>query len=122
MYVIVQPIEFVRLTIKYTENFALYSKLYLKNNSLAEELSISRIKKREQGVWQRRFWEHLIRNVNDFMKHPDYIHYNPVKHGYAKNPADWEWSSFHRYVKLEWYEKNWGSQEPGEMMDSCVGE
>ncbi len=56
------------------------------------------------------------------MKHLDYIHYNSVQHGYVKNPVDWKWSSFHRYVQLEWYDKNWGSQKPGEMMAACVGE
>ncbi|RJP33644.1 MAG: transposase [Candidatus Omnitrophota bacterium] len=99
-----------------------FTKLYIKNNPPTEALSVARSKKREQGVWQRRFWEHLIRNEDDFIKHLDYIHYNPVKHGYVKNPVDWEWSSFHRYVQLKWYEQNWGSQEPGDRMDTCAGE
>lgn len=73
-----------------------FTKLYVKNNLRPEELSASRSQKRERGIWQRRFWEHLILNEDDFIKHLDYIHYNSVKHGYVKNPVDWEWSSFHR--------------------------
>ena len=49
----------------------------------------SRRSKHEQAIWQRRFWEHRIRDENDFNQHVDYIHYNPVKHGYVKRPVDW---------------------------------
>ena len=99
-----------------------FTRLYLQTNPGVHSVSHSRIQKREQGIWQRRFWEHLIRDDEDFFKHLEYIHYNPVKHGYVRNPADWEWTSFHRYVKLGWYEKDWGSQEPEAMLDSCAGE
>ena len=60
--------------------------------------SISKIRKREKGIWQRRYWEHAIRNDADFERHVDYIHYNPVKHGLVTRVADWPFSSFHRYV------------------------
>ena len=49
-------------------------------------------------MWQRRFWEHLIRDEMDLARHLDYIHYNPVKHGYVANVVDWPYSTFHRYV------------------------
>ena len=49
-------------------------------------------------LWQRRFWEHTIRDAADFARHVDYIHINPVKHGYVRNPADWPYSSLHRYI------------------------
>jgi putative transposase len=62
---------------------------------------------RLRGVWQRRFWEHTIRSAKDFRMHVDYIHLNPVKHGLAARPADWPWSSFHRYVRQGWYEEDW---------------
>ena len=55
----------------------------------------------ERGIWQRRYWEHLIRNDTDLGAHMDYIHWNPVKHGYVTDPADWPHSSWHRY-KHEW--------------------
>ena len=61
---------------------------------------------RLRGVWQRRFWEHTIRDGRDFRMHLDYIHLNPVKHGWAGRPGDWAWSSFHRYVKMGWYESD----------------
>ena len=57
----------------------------------------SRREKNEATIWQRRYWEHTIRDVDDLQNHMDYIHYNPVKHGWVKNVRDWEWSSFHRY-------------------------
>ena len=68
----------------------------------------------EKTVWQRRFWEHLIRNEDDWRKHVDYIHYNPVKHGYVLRPADWPHSSFQRAVDRGWYSVDWGEKkEPG---------
>lgn len=73
------------------------------------ELSASRIARKEQAVWQHRFWEHEIRDEEDFERHADYIHYNPVKHGMAKIPATWEYSSFHRYVREGIYTADWGS-------------
>ncbi len=69
----------------------------------------SRLKKKEQNVWQRRFWEHLIRNEQDFIRHVEYIHYNPVRHGYVTDPKDWEYSSFHRYVRDRVYDPKWGA-------------
>jgi len=59
-------------------------------------------------VWQRRFWEHTIKDEDDFDHHFDYIHWNPVKHGYATCPSDWPHSSFHRWVKHGVYSANWG--------------
>jgi putative transposase len=84
-----------------------------------EKISKSRIKRRERGIWQRRFWEHMIRDENDFNRHLDYIHWNPVKHGYVPNVVDWPYSSFHKYVKMGWYPENWGGQED---VDFEVGE
>ena len=70
--------------------------------------SLSRIKHREASVWQRRLWEHEIRNEEDFNNHIDYIHYNPVKHGHVKRVQDWPYSTFHRYVKEGIYPVDWG--------------
>ena len=61
--------------------------------------SPSKVAKREKGIWQRRYWEHAIRDDVDFERHVDYIHYNPVKHGLVSRVADWPHSSFHRYVE-----------------------
>ena len=65
-----------------------------------ERISQSRLRKQERGIWQRRFWEHVVRDKEDFNRHVDYIHINPVKHGYVKKVADWPYSSFHQYVRL----------------------
>ena len=62
-------------------------------------------------VWQNRYWEHLIRDSEDFQRHVEYIHYNPVKHDFVSAPRDWPWSSFHRYVKQGIYPVSWGSHK-----------
>lgn len=63
--------------------------------------------KREKAVWQRRYWEHTIRNEDDFIRHIEYIHYNPVKHGLVQAPRQWEHSSFHKFVRQEKYGMDW---------------
>lgn len=68
-------------------------------------------KKREKEIWQRRYWEHTIINEEDFNRHLDYIHYNPVKHGYVKCTKDWEYSSFKKFVEQNNYEIDWGSEK-----------
>jgi putative transposase len=75
---------------------------------VAATLSASRLKRGELGLWQRRFWEHQIRDERDFARHVEYIHWNPVKHGYVTRAADWPYSSFHRYVTQGVYPRNWG--------------
>ena len=72
----------------------------------------ARSRRGERGVWQRRFWEHQIRDEIDLERHLDYIHYNPVKHGYVARPGDWPWSSFSRHVRLGQYPESWGATEP----------
>jgi putative transposase len=64
-------------------------------------------KRGEYNLWQRRFWEHLIRDERDMQAHVDYIHFNPVKHGHVKQPVDWEWSSIHRYIRDSLINANW---------------
>lgn len=73
-----------------------------------ERISCSRAKRRERGLWQRRYWEHLIRDQEDFNRHIDYIHWNPVKHGWANRVSDWPHSSFHAYVARGVYPITWG--------------
>ncbi|MBP3985677.1 transposase [Pseudoxanthomonas helianthi] len=67
----------------------------------------SRRKRRESTLWQRRYWEHMIRDEDDFVRHMDYIHYNPVKHGLAAKAGDWPYSTFHRLVANGTYPENW---------------
>ena len=64
-----------------------------------------------RGIWQRRFWEHVIRDERDYERHVDYIHYNPVKHGHVTRAADWPYSSFYRYVRSGIYNLEWGADD-----------
>jgi len=73
-------------------------------------LSASRQKRHEGGLWHRRFWEHTIRSQEDYNRIMDYIHWNPVKHGYTDSPYLWEGSSFQRYVELGIYPPDWQSE------------
>jgi putative transposase len=68
----------------------------------------SKIRKREKGLWQRRYWEHAIRDDADLARHVDYTHFNPVKHGYVSRVCDWPHSSFHRYVAKGDLPSDWG--------------
>jgi putative transposase len=70
--------------------------------------SRSKTVKRERGIWQRRYWEHAIRDEADLARHVDYIHYNPVKHGYVTRVCDWPHSSFHRFVAEGTVPQDWG--------------
>jgi putative transposase len=72
-----------------------------------ERRSASRAKKGERGIWQRRYWEHTLRDEEDFARHADYIHFNPVKHGHVGRVRDWPYSSFHRMVRFGVYPLDW---------------
>lgn len=72
---------------------------------VGEHRSARRVAKAERGIWQRRYWEHLIRDERDLVAHVDYIHFNPVKHGHAATAADWPYSSFHRHVQLSLFQR-----------------
>ena len=84
-----------------------------------ERISASRQAKGERGIWQRRFWEHRIRDDDDFARHVDYIHINPLKHGHVNKLADWPWSSFQHYVAAGMLGENWGGDTVG---DGLFGE
>jgi putative transposase len=74
--------------------------------------SPSRVRQGERGVWQRRYWEHVVRDEEDLKRCVDYVHWNPKKHGYVSNVCDWHWSSFDRYVELCEYTRDWGAEDP----------
>jgi putative transposase len=75
-----------------------------------EHRSASRILKRERGIWQRRYYEHLIRDPEDFSRHVDYIHWNPVKHGWVQRVCEWPYSSYHRFVRDGRLPPDWAVQ------------
>ena len=77
-----------------------------------------RMKMKSGRIWQNRFWDHIIRDQNDLNNHINYIHYNPVKHGFVTKPIDWKYSSFHEYRNQGVYAQDWGSIEP----DNIEGE
>jgi putative transposase len=81
----------------------------------SERRSAARTAKGERGIRQRRFWEHAIRDERDYAGHVDYIHYNPVKHGYVARAADWPHSRFHRFVERCIYPPNWAGVPESEL-------
>jgi putative transposase len=86
---------------------------------VTEFIRDSRARKRERGLWQRRYWEHQIRDDEDLRRHIDYIHFNPVKHGHVSSPAAWRYSSLHRYIRSGALPKKWGDGLP---VDGAFGE
>lgn len=84
-----------------------FSRTLLKN----ERISASRQKKGERGIWQRRYWEYLIWNDEEFGRHVNYIHFNLVTHGYVSSLVDWAYSSIHRYVGKGVISNHWACHE-----------
>ncbi|HIF00110.1 MAG TPA: transposase [Planctomycetes bacterium] len=83
-------------------------------DSGGKDLPVTTSEKRrgQRGIWQSRFWEHVIRDEGDLENHVDYIHFNPVKHKYVAASVEWPHSSFHRFVRLGHYPADWGRSEP----------
>lgn len=95
----------------YSLRWNLIKGYFSKEIQTIEPITASRKNKHERGIWQRRFWEHLIRNEQDMKNHIDYIHYNPVKHGYVLQPVQWQYSSIHHYIKNEALSKDWACSD-----------
>jgi putative transposase len=93
----------------YATRWRLVKAFFSRGIEAGERISISRERKNERGIWQRRYWEHTLGNERDFERHCDYIHFNPVKHGHARVAVEWPHSSFHRFVKLGIYPDNWAN-------------
>lgn len=89
-----------------------FTKAWLASGQVALPVTENRNRHRERGVWQPRYWEHRIRDETDWYRHRDYIHLNPVKHGYVRLPEEWPWSSFHRHVRLGWLDPKWPGSSP----------
>ncbi len=89
-----------------------------------ESLGISKSGAKVYGknVWQHRYWEHFIRNEEDYSRHVEYIHFNPVKHGLASSPSSWEHSSFLDYVSQGLYPLKWGMGEEMRYLDKFGNE
>ena len=86
----------------FATRWRLIKSTFSRNFAVGEPISASRAAKGERGIWQRRYWEHTIRDENDLARHIDYVHINPMKHGLVERVGDWPYSSFHRMVKLDY--------------------
>jgi len=86
-----------------------------------EEITASRARKRERGIWHRRYWEHVLRDERDFATHVDYIHFNPVKHAHVGRAIDWPHSSFHRYVRQGTLPGDWGGEVEPQIANAAGG-
>ena len=86
-----------------------FTREWLARGGREQPQRVGRRREGRRGIWQRRFWEHTIRDEVDLEAHFDYIHYNPVKHGLVQRPRDWRWSSFHRWVRSGHYSIDWGA-------------
>jgi len=93
----------------YSSRWRAIKKYFSKTIPVDEYRSAVRIKRHERGIWQRRFWEHTIRDESDYIRHIDYIHFNPVKHRIVKSVREWPFSTFHHFVELGLYSHDWGS-------------
>ena len=91
----------------FATRWRLIKSTFSRSFATGEPVSASRVAKRERGIWQRRYWEHTIHDEDDFGRHVDYVHINPVKHGLVTRVRDWPHSSFHRMVKLGMYPEDW---------------
>lgn len=97
-----------------------FSQAYLAQGGRELPISQDRRNHRERGIWQPRYWEHLIRDESELYAYRDYIHLNPVKHGLAKDPLAWPWSSVHRHLQLGWLDSDWSAWTPIDV--AVVGE
>ncbi|MBK4737963.1 REP-associated tyrosine transposase [Noviherbaspirillum pedocola] len=93
----------------YAMRWSLIKAAFSRRVEKGESIDPSRKKKHERRVWQRRYWEHWIRDENDLRRHVDYIHYNPVKHGWVQRAVDWQYSTLHRYIERGLVPTHWGS-------------
>jgi putative transposase len=107
------PTDDTRYSMRWSAIKGRLTSLFLAGGATETQRSSSRHKRGERGVWQRRFWEHVIRSDDDYERHMDYIHYNPVRHGHASCPHAWAHSSFAKWVSRGVYPADW--------MCSCQG-
>jgi len=95
-----------------------FSKHWLAEGGTELKQSSSRVKHRQRGIWQKRYWEHTVRDEDDLKRCVDYIHWNPRKHGLVERVCDWQWSSFQRMVESGEYEREWGGIDPAPGWDA----
>ncbi|MBM4025282.1 MAG: transposase [Planctomycetes bacterium] len=109
------PPDDANYSIRWSMIKGLFTRQYRQRTGSLVPASASRTRKGEACIWQRRFWEHRIRDEHDLWKHVNYIHYNPVRHGLVQRLEEWPWSTYHRYVKEGFYGR---IVSPDEAVDS----
>lgn len=100
------PLDDADFSVRWARIKSGFTRRYLEAGGTESSQSPSRHGKRERGIWQRRFWEHQIRDERDLQRHIDYVHYNPVKHGLVEDVEHWPWSSYHRWAQERPYPGN----------------
>lgn len=100
----------------FATRWRLIKMLFSRDISKDEYRSEIRKQRRERGLWQRRYWKHLIRDEADYRAHMDYVHINPVKHGLVKRVKDWPYSTFHKLVEQGIYPEDWGGGMEKELL------
>lgn len=106
------PPDDARYPLRWTRIKEEFTRRWLASGGNELEQSPSRQKHRHRGIWQKRYWEHTIRDEDDLKRCADYCHWNPRKHGLVPRVCDWEWSSFYRFVNAGEYELDWGGVDP----------
>ena len=101
-----------RYSLRWAKIKEAFTRAYVGAGGREGRQTASRVRHRERAIWQRRFWEHTIRDEEDLKLHLDYIHWNPVKHQLVAMPKDYPWSTFRRYVRLGEYPLEWGGENP----------
>jgi putative transposase len=101
----------------FTLRWRLIKSSFSKSLPIKENRSVVRVRRGERGIWQRRFWEHLIRDEADYRAHMDYVHINPVKHGLVGKVSDWPYSTFHRLVVQGMYGPDWAGDSSVDALD-----
>ncbi len=116
------PIDDVDYSMRISEIKKRFSKGFIEEFGNPNLPNTSQQRRGETGIWQRRFWEHYVRDEEDLNNHIDYIHYNPVKHGLVMRVNQWRGSSFFDFVKQGFYDVNWGQSEPKILDPHLFGE
>jgi REP-associated tyrosine transposase len=84
-----------------------FTRAYLAGGGCEKKTSASQAADSRRGIWQPRFWEHLIRSKEEYFAYCDYVHFNPVKHGLVERPEQWPYSTVHRHLKMGWLDPSW---------------
>lgn len=106
----------------FSTRWRLIKSIFARSMPIGERQSAARLRSGERGIWQRRFWEHAIRDDADFAAHVDYVHFNPVKHGYVQEAAEWPHSTFKSCVRRGLYPEAWLGPNPEAVSDADWGE